>query len=142
MSFVKRIVLDTSTLISAALRPQSLPRQALVKALTSGVICVSPATLAELEHVLMRDKFDRYLDRESREKFISLYRKHGELFTVPEDEVNSLNPACRDPHDNKFLALALSCEADVLITSDDDLLVLHPYHGIPVQTPKDFLSAE
>ena len=133
MSFVKRIVLDTSTLISAALRPQSLPRQALVKALTSGVICVSPATLAELEHVLMRDKFDRYLDR---------HRKHGELFAVPEDEVNSLNPACRDPHDNKFLALALSCEADVLITSDDDLLVLHPYHGIPVQTPKDFLSAE
>mgnify|MGYP000541236355 CR=1 FL=1 len=32
MNFVKRVVFDTSTLVSAALRPTSIPRQAFLKA--------------------------------------------------------------------------------------------------------------
>jgi uncharacterized protein len=46
---------------------------------------------------------------------------------------------CRDPKDNKFLALAIACTADVLVASDKDLIALHPYLGIPVITPSDFL---
>ena len=36
-------------------------------------------------------------------------------------------------------ALALACEADVLVSSDADLLVLHPWRGVPIVTPGDFL---
>lgn len=140
MSFAKRVVLDTSTLISAALRPDSTPRQALLTAVASATVCASPATLAELEQMLMRDKFDRYLDQASRREFLDLYRRYTRLFNVIEAEEKALPHPCRDPRDNKFLALALYCSADVLMTSDDDLLVLNPYQGIPIWTPKEFLQ--
>lgn len=140
MSFAKRVVLDTSTLISAALRPDSTPRQALLTAVASATLCASPATLAELEQVLMRDKFDRYLDQATRREFLDLYRRHARLFNVTEAEEAALPQACRDPRDNKFLALALYCSADALVSSDDDLLVMNPYQGIPIWTPKEFLQ--
>jgi predicted nucleic acid-binding protein len=49
------------------------------------------------------------------------------------------NNACRDAKDAKFLALALNCGAAALVSSDADLLVLHPWHGIPILTPAAFL---
>lgn len=140
MNFAKRVVLDTSTLIGAALRPQSLPRQALLTAVATATLCASPATLAELERVLMRKKFDRYLDHETRLEFLALYRRYARLFTVSEADEKSLPQPCRDPQDNKFLALALYCSADVLVSSDDDLLMLNPYAGIPILSPREFLE--
>ena len=49
---------------------------------------------------------------------------------------------CRDPQDDKFLALALACSADVLVSSDNDLLTLTPYRGIPILTPKAFCDEQ
>jgi predicted nucleic acid-binding protein len=46
---------------------------------------------------------------------------------------------CRDPKDDQFLALALACGADVLVSSDADLRALHPWLGIPVLSPQEFL---
>ena len=63
MSRVRRVILDTSTLVSAALRLGSVPDQALVKALRTCEVCASLETLNELAQVLDRKKFDRYLDR-------------------------------------------------------------------------------
>jgi len=62
-------VIDTNTIISAALFRQSVPRQALDKAFASAILLVSEATTLELTSVLLRDKFDRYLQREKREAF-------------------------------------------------------------------------
>ena len=50
----------------------------------------------------------------------------------------STRPA--DPRDNQFLALALVSEADVLVSGDEDLLVLHPWRGMSIVTPADFLG--
>ena len=36
--------------------------------------------------------------------------------------------------------LAVYCVADALVSSDNDLLVLNPYQGIPILTPKEFLQ--
>ncbi len=107
MSFARRVVLDTSTLISVALRPNSIPRQAFLKSVASATICVSTTTLLELEQVLMRDKFDRYLDPESRRAFLALYRRHARLFDVTEKEEATLPQPCRVPRDKIFLTLAL-----------------------------------
>lgn len=142
MSFAKRVVLDTSTLIGAVLRSQSVPRQAFLMTVAGATICASPATLAELEQVLMRDKFDRYLDRETRGDFLILYRSHVRLFPVSEAEEMALPQPCRDPRDSKFLALALYCSADALVSSDDDLLTLNPYQGIPILTPKQYCDEQ
>ncbi len=47
-------------------------------------------------------------------------------------------PACRDRDDDRVLALALAFPADVLVTGDDDLLVLNPWRGIPIVRPREF----
>lgn len=140
MSLAERVVLDTSTLVGAILLPQSVPRQAFMQALARGTLCASPATLAELEQVLLRKKFDRYLDRDSRLGFFQRYRNPVLLFPVTEAAETALPQACRDPRDNKFLALAAYCSADVLVSSDDDLLVLNPWQDIPILTPAQFLK--
>jgi putative PIN family toxin of toxin-antitoxin system len=49
-------------------------------------------------------------------------------------------PQLRDPDDAVILATALVVKADVIITGDSDLLILHTFENIPIITPKDFLS--
>ena len=92
MSVVRRVVLVTSTLVSAALRVGSVPHQALLKALGACELCVSSATLNELEQVLRRDKFDRYLDAQTRLSFVTLIRQHTHLFDVQEADELSVQP--------------------------------------------------
>ena len=92
MSVLRRVVLDTSTLVSAALRVGSVPHQALLKALASCELCTSSATLHELEQVLRRDKFDRYLDAETRLSFVALIRRHSRLFGVQEADEQGVQP--------------------------------------------------
>jgi len=48
-------------------------------------------------------------------------------------------PPCRDPEDNRFLALVLA--ADALVSSDEDLLMMNPWRGVPVMTAAEFLAA-
>ena len=135
----RRVVLDTSTLVSAALRNGSVPYQALSEALATCDLCASAETLAELEQVLGREKFDPYLDRESRREFVALIRRNTRLFAIQNADL-VVEPPCRDPKDNLFLALALAAEADALVSSDEDLLILHPWRGIAIVTPAEFLS--
>ncbi len=48
-------------------------------------------------------------------------------------------PPCRDPKDDKFLEVALSGKADLILTGDADLLTLNPWRGIAVLTPAEYL---
>ena len=81
-----------------------------------------------------------YLDRESRLGFLQLYHAATALFPVTLDEEKILTPPCRDSRDNKFLALALHCSAQTVISSDEDLLILNPWHEITIVSPAQFLS--
>lgn len=139
MSRIQRVILDTSTLVSAALRSGSVPEQALLKAFHTCEVCASSETLDELAEVMDRKKFDRYLDKKSRRAFVGLMRRNMRLFAVQQADLANVDPLCRDPMDNKFLALSLASEADVLVSSDDDLLILHPWRGILIVPPAAFL---
>lgn len=57
-------------LISALLFDQSRPAQALFAALRTGEILVSADVIVELNDVLGREKFERYVTREERERFL------------------------------------------------------------------------
>ncbi len=46
----------------------------------------------------------------------------------------------RDPNDYIILAAAADAEADVLVTSDQDLLVLGPFRSTLILTPRQFLD--
>jgi putative PIN family toxin of toxin-antitoxin system len=139
VSSFHRVVFDTSTLVSAALRVGSAPHQALKQAISLGEVYVSAATLSELAQVLLRPKFDRYQARDVRQAFVDLVRALAVQVPVSAEEVTNVLPACRDPKDDPFLALVLACDADVLVSSDADLLVLHPWRAVPVLTPGAYL---
>ena len=138
MSGSRCVVFDTSTLVSAALRVGSIPHRALLHALSESDVCASVATLAELDMVLSRPKFDRYQTIAVRMEFAALLRRYVRLFAVADDV--SVVPACRDAKDSKFLALARVCDAAVLISSDADLLDMHPWQGVPIITPAAFVA--
>lgn len=140
MSAIRRVVFDTSTLIVAMLRPDSVPHRALGRALEAMQLCVSPATLAELERVICRRKFDRYQPTDVRLAFLSIIGTHAQVFAVQDAAEATVSPPCRDPQDNKFLALAVFCGADALVSGDADLLALHPWHEMPILTPAAFLT--
>jgi putative PIN family toxin of toxin-antitoxin system len=136
---LRRVVFDTSTLVSAALRVGSTPHRALACALAGGELFVSATTLAELDEVLMRPKFDRYQARAVRAAFGALIRQHATLVAVSDRALSEVQPPCRDPKDNQFLALAAVCEAQALVSSDADLLVLHPWNGVAILNPEAFV---
>ena len=135
MTANKRFVLDTNTIISALLVRASLPRQAFDHALAHGTVLVSEHTIAELTDVLQRTRFDRYIRLERRIQFLAGFVQATMVITITETITD-----CRDPKDNKFLEVAVCGHADVIVTGDQDLLALHPYRGIAIITPRDFLT--
>jgi len=128
-------VVDTNTLISAALFEASIPGKALQRCLASGTLLQSLDTLQELSEVLARPRFDRYVSPEEREEFLAALVNRAELIHVREQI-----SVCRDPKDDKFLALAVDGRADCIVTGDSDLLELHPFRGIPIKTARQFLE--
>ena len=140
MSLLNRAVFDTSTLVSAVLRPGSVPRRAFTSALGNHSLYVSQETLAELEGVLSRPKFDAYASPAERMTFFARYQQETTLLTPDTQSEQMAIDACRDPKDCKFLALAMACRAAVLVSSDDDLLTLGSWHGIQIVSPAGFLT--
>lgn len=130
-----RVVVDTNVLLSRLLVPQSVPAQAVRRAVDQGQILASEATLEELADVLSRPKFDRYLTVSERQQFLRLFMRIAQWVPI-------LHPvqACRDPRDDKFLALAVNGEAGVIISGDQDLLVLDPFRDVRILEPAAYLA--
>ncbi|MBD2655363.1 putative toxin-antitoxin system toxin component, PIN family [Synechocystis sp. FACHB-383] len=97
----RRYVFDTNVLVSAVLSAHSVPRQAFNLAFTTGTILMSYPIVNELNEVLSRPKFRRYLSAEKRDIFIwSLFRK-ARFIDVIKEKID----ICRDAKDNQFLSL-------------------------------------
>jgi uncharacterized protein len=47
---------------------------------------------------------------------------------------------CRDEDDDVVLATALAGKVDVIVTGDEDLLVLRKFRGIEILSPRQFLQ--
>ncbi|MCQ9376277.1 putative toxin-antitoxin system toxin component, PIN family [Methyloversatilis sp. XJ19-13] len=130
----RRWVLDTNALISRLLLPTGVAARAVDHALARGVVLVSEETMNELAEVISRPKFDRYLSVAERVQFLRLFGGVARMVNITHRVA-----ACRDPKDDKFLHVALNGEAEAIVTGDRDLLVLHPFHGISILSPADFV---
>ncbi len=131
-----KFVLDTNLLLSSALFKTSLARKAFNTVVAyEGEIILSQPVLDELNDVFSRSRFDRYLVQEARQKFLDDFLELAGMI-----EVTTTIADCRDPKDNKFLELAISGNANYILTNDKDLLVLNPYQAIKIITPADFLG--
>ena len=130
-----KIVFDTNVIVSALLIKSSNSRFAYEKAISRGKILASLPTLEELIEVLCRKKFSKYISLSDRNIFISEFSLLAEII-----KVNQKLNVCRDPKDNKFLELAISGNADCVVTKDEDLLVLDPFRKISILSPDVFLK--
>lgn len=78
---------------------------------------VSERLLGELENVLMRERFRRHATIEEVEELLAGLREKGTFFD--EGEPERLVPD--DPKDDYLMALALTSEADHLVSGDPHL---------------------
>jgi len=109
------IVFDASSIVSAALKADSIPERALLQAEEVDVFALSAAVDTEIAEVLNRPKFARAISRRRRERFLRLMRDAAIWFD-PAARVRE----CRDPKDDKYLELALASGAETIVSSDDD----------------------
>jgi uncharacterized protein len=131
------VVLDASIFISAALKANSIPERALLRAIEEpNHLILSPAVEHEYRAVILRPKFDRFVSIERRLRVLDLA-----IVAADRVEPREIVRECRDPKDDKYLALAAAGSADVIVSSDRrHLLSMHPWRGIPVLSPAEFLA--
>jgi len=137
MKNLPKYVLDTNIIVSALLFKNSQPRRALDKARHQGTVLMSQPIWQEITEVLRRPKFERYVSSTERDLFLIWL---GEL--VHFIEINKTITICRDAKDDKFLELAVNGDAELIVSGDQDLLILNPFLGISIVTVKEFLELE
>jgi putative PIN family toxin of toxin-antitoxin system len=95
-----RIVLDTNVLISALLLRDSVTRRAFDSAFTNGKVLLSFELLAELNDVLGRRQFRKYVDEVDARRFAAALLRESQWVQVATTIAD-----CRDPKDNRILSV-------------------------------------
>lgn len=127
-----RTVLDTNVLI-ASLISRGLCHELIEYCFLSHTLITSEFILNEVKEKLI-EKF-KY-SSETADEAIALFRSRMEVVT-PE---TLSSPVCRDSDDDNILATAIAGNCECIITGDKDLLVLNPFRGVEILTPREFLD--
>jgi putative PIN family toxin of toxin-antitoxin system len=123
-----RAVVDTNLVVSAFLWGGN-PRAILDAARETLTLFTSAALIAELEDVLSRAKFATRIATvgSSVDEMLGDYLALAQLVRPTE------HPAVvRDPDDDHVIACAHAAEAEIIVSSDDDLLTLGHYRDIDI----------
>jgi putative PIN family toxin of toxin-antitoxin system len=133
------VVIDTNVWLSAAITRNGTAALLVRMLIEQNFLPVfSPRTFDELASRLFLPKFDRFLGMDSRRRFLANARDcaHWCNLSAP----LATQTWCRDPEDDKFIAVALAVQATRLITGDDDLLCLDPLGELRILTPRKALD--
>jgi len=107
-----RLVIDTNILVSAALKPDGLPRTVILLAIVKPArLYVSDAILSEYREVLSRPEFK--ILKGLQQQLLQFINNHSHL-------VSPVRPlqVTKDPDDNKFVECADAARADYLVTGN------------------------
>lgn len=92
--------------------------------------------LDELDGVARRPKFRKYFPAENVDKMVYLIERTAEILPAAL-EAESIS---RDPADDYLLYLCKRGKAKILLTGDEDLLVLKKYGRTKILSPKEFVD--
>lgn len=127
------MVFDTGTVVSALLFANGRLAWLHQHWREGGCVpLISRATAAELTRVLTYPKFG--LSPDDAREVLADYLPYCEVI----ESVERCASVCRDANDQAFLDLAQSGEADVLVSGDEDLLVLSRQTSFPIETPEAY----
>ena len=134
-----RAVLDTNIFVSAFIKPDGVPGQ-LVQALLAGsyTAVLSEELREELQRALGYRNVKKYIRLSSGEIQARLSRLES-LVEMIGGKVE-ITADLRDRQDLKVLAAAIDGRADVVVTGDEDRLVLRSYETIAIIAPREFLA--
>lgn len=133
-----RAVIDTNILVRARIRPQGTVAPVLGRLRVSAyTFLYCQRLLDELVDVLGRPRIRQkyHIEDEDVTALLLLLTRQGEAIAATRRIT-----VCRDPKDDKFLEVAVAGGADVIVSGDEDLLVLSPFEGIPIVGPSTFLA--
>ena len=129
-----KLVLDTNIFISAFYWGGN--SQKIIDRVIEGIdeMYFSKQIVNEISEVMNRPKFRT--EKAKINGYIKTIEKSGKKVFV-EGKIKGI---CRDKDDDDKLECAIKCNADFLITGDDDLLILRNYGNINVITPKEYID--
>jgi uncharacterized protein len=133
-----RVVLDTTTLISAFISKQGYPYKALdLWFRREYTLVTSTWQIEEFQEVSRRDRIKPLVNSIEVGRFINLLRQKAiVLEELPEV---SYSP---DPKDNPILAAAIIAQAQYVVSGDkQDMLALEAVKGIPIITVREFVES-
>jgi putative PIN family toxin of toxin-antitoxin system len=134
-----RIVLDANVVISALIRPDSVPGRILSAAIAGTTVraIVSEPLLEELHDALQYPRLQRHLKMTATAaaEFILLLEQVTEPVRLADHPAPGI---CRDPDDEPYLQTALAGRAEYIVSGDRDLLALAAVEHIPIITPSAF----
>src|SRR3954470_3610177 len=135
-----RAVLDSSVLVSAFLKPGSLPATLLLRAREGAFsLVLSSYIIQETAAVLIRPKHQA--SRSFTPDEVARYCR--DLLAVGElvGDLPNIEAVPDDPKDNPVVATAVAGRADYLVTGDRaHLLPLGEYRGVRMVSPRAFLE--
>lgn len=131
---VRRAVIDTNVLISAALSSSTPPALVAHHLLERGRLLFSRETFGELETRLWRPKFDRYLTIEFRRALLHDFNAAAQWVSLNGDPRARISHS-RDPDDDTFVHAALVGGADWLVSGERDLLDLPAMGDLRILSP-------
>lgn len=128
-----RAVIDTNIFVRALIG--STANRLICDAFINNLfeLVTSKNLLIELADVLSRPKLG--IPPKVVKEFLHLINSNITV-VKPKIKIN----ACRDAADNIVLETAVAAKADVIVTNDNDLLILNPFHNIHVVSPNEFLK--
>lgn len=128
-----RLVIDTNVLVSAFLW-QGTPGRLIELAVENEIaLFTSRALIDELAATLGKKKLARPVLATglTADQMLRHYRRLATVVTTR----RLSQQVSRDIDDDTVLACALAAGADLIVSGDDDLLILKRFQGIPVMTP-------
>ena len=128
-----RLAVDTNLMIRA-LRSSGPARRFFKLAPLTHRIIYHPEQILELRDVAARPRLD--IAPDAVDELVDRIQRYGH----PVESVLDAVGDCRDPNDNYVLALALAGSAEIILTEDQDLLVLNPWRGIRIVRLFQFLQ--
>ena len=134
-----KVLLDTNIWISGLLWGGN-PRKIIQLAIAEQILLYSSKLLIdELQATLAYPKLQRRLKKleiTAEELLVEVYR----LIQLSQPILLSNIPDLRDSKDKIVLETALSVPVQIIISGDEDLLVLGQFQNIPILTTKQFLD--
>ncbi|MBE7440755.1 MAG: putative toxin-antitoxin system toxin component, PIN family [Spirochaetales bacterium] len=127
-----RITLDTNVLLAAFIA-EGLCQRVYSECLKGHELILSEFILEEIRLVFKRKA---RMPAVQILRNIESIRGNAEIIEIPVD----VERVCRDANDDAVIATAVHGQAQVLVTGDQDLLILKKHRGVRIINPRTFIA--